>query len=363
MTSPLWSPAGETPAQLWYERSILAGLFLGAVGFGVHATLFFQAFQLLYARRHKKQEQIFLVYIVTVFLLSNIGNATNFKFGEMVFIDFRDYPGGPGAYFVEQSTAFAAVVCNCVYICLTWFQDGLLLYRFWVIFGRNWLFLIAPTVMFASSLVLSCMLITMLSRPALTLWSKISFQLALAYWAISIAFNVLVTVLICWHLLVMRRKLAKALVRNDSSSPYITVSAMLIESAFLYSATALAFLISFGVNSPVQNLWLPVLGQAQSIAPLLIILRVAEGKAWSSDTGNKLVSTLKFTDHRGTINSQGLLPAHGSATILNTASAGHMAANQELDSESVVSNVIIADPMNISMKKLYRSHSLSKASA
>ncbi|KAF5329902.1 hypothetical protein D9758_018698 [Tetrapyrgos nigripes] len=52
-----WSPAGESSFQLWYERSILAGLFIGAIGFGVHATLFFWAFKLLWNQRQSRRGQ------------------------------------------------------------------------------------------------------------------------------------------------------------------------------------------------------------------------------------------------------------------------------------------------------------------
>jgi len=309
--------------------------------------------KLLYARRQYRREQVFLGYIVIVFLLSNIGNATNIKFAQQAFIDNRDYPGGPGAYSVEQSTALAAVLCNSVYITLTWFQDGLLLYRFWIIFGRNKTLLVLPTVMFIASVVLSCLLIAMLSQPDLTLWSTISFQLALSYWSISISFNVLVTILICARLLVMRQRLKKSKLGQDTHSPYTTVAAMLIESAVIYSATGLAFLISFGVNSPVQNLWLPLLGQIQSIAPLLIIFRVAEGKAWSSETEGMLVSTnINFRTQN--IHSE-THKVPGSTTILNTLSsveAGAYINSKSTEEHSIVSDRIVTQPKTgIEMKQ------------
>ncbi|KAF9065823.1 hypothetical protein BDP27DRAFT_1424442 [Rhodocollybia butyracea] len=332
MSSTSWTP-DETPAQLLYERIYLAGLFLGAVGFGVHATLFFSAFKLLYARRQYRREQVFLGYIVVVFMLSNIGNGTNIKFAQQAFIDNRDYPGGPGAYYVEESTALMVVLCNSVYITLTWFQDGLLLYRFFIIFGGNRTFLGLPVFMFIASVVLSCLLIAMLSRPDLTLWSTISVQLALSYGSISIAFNLLVTVLICGRLMVMRQRLKKSDLHQDNHSPYTTVAAMLIESAFIYSATALAVLISLALNSPVQNLWLPLLGQVQSIAPLLIILRVAEGKAWSAETQEMLISTnIRF----GTQNmlSGGSDHKVASTPILNTLAPAEAGAYTESEATS-----------------------------
>lgn len=61
----------------------------------------------------------------------------------------------------------------------------------------------------------------------------------------------------------MSQMLKKSNLGQDIHSPYTTVTAILVESAAIYSATGLALLISFGLSSPVQHLWLPVLGQVQ----------------------------------------------------------------------------------------------------
>jgi hypothetical protein len=46
-------------------------------------------------------------------------------------------------------------------------------------------------------------------------------------------------------------------------SEYSSVATMMIESAALYSITGVIFIVSYGINSPIQNLALPVLGQVQ----------------------------------------------------------------------------------------------------
>lgn len=56
---------------------------------GVHATLFFQVVRLLYPRLRYRREQLLLGYVSVVFILSNIANGANLKFGEMVFINNR----------------------------------------------------------------------------------------------------------------------------------------------------------------------------------------------------------------------------------------------------------------------------------
>ncbi|KAF7333581.1 hypothetical protein MSAN_02417100 [Mycena sanguinolenta] len=313
--STSWAPANETAAQLWNERSILIGLFLGAIGYGVHLTLFVQCVQALYARKSGRRNHELLIFVCILFALGNVGNATNILFGQKTFIDDRDYPGGPGVYFVEQSTNWSVVVCDSVYIVNSWFADGLLLYRFWTIWSRNHYIVAVPAIAFLTSMVLSAILIAELSQPGNTFWSTICIKLAIPYWSISISMTVILTALIAGRLLFMRYRFKK-LVGASSSIPYVTITAMLVESATIYSMNGILFLASYGVDSPVQNLWLPLLGQTQSIAPLLIILRVARGQAWSDQTMDQLIS-MQFARSQATH-----MANDGTSTVLDTFPTG-----------------------------------------
>ncbi|KAF9218447.1 hypothetical protein BS17DRAFT_742164 [Gyrodon lividus] len=343
-----YAPANETGTEIWNARSILDGLFLGAIGYGVHMTLFFMCFRLLWAHKKDTKDKLMIVYITIIFVLGNIGNGTNLKFGEMTFIDDRDYPGGPDAFFVQESTNIVAVLCNTVYIVNSWFQDALLLYRFWLIWGRNRYLFVIPGLMFATSFVLSVILIAELSQPGNTIWTRISVNLAIPYWSISIALNVILTLLIAGRLLFMKYRLQNVL-GEHTNTPYASLSAMLVESAFLYSTNGLIFIISYGVNSPVQNLALPLLGQTQSIAPLLIILRVAQGKSWSQD--NLFVSAAAgssmrfrrpttFTSDRGTTTTLALttMPCTKQSAVFP--SDGHLAG----DDGPTMSEFFVAKP-------------------
>lgn len=101
----------------------------------------------------------------------------------------------------------------------------------------------------------------MLCIPGINLWTTISINLAIPYWAISIGLNVIITACITIRLLYMRHKIRKAM--PGAGSEYLSVTTMTVESAALYTVTGLIFLVSYGVNSPIQNLALPVLGQVQ----------------------------------------------------------------------------------------------------
>ncbi|KII87102.1 hypothetical protein PLICRDRAFT_142209 [Plicaturopsis crispa FD-325 SS-3] len=293
-----FAPANETPTELWNEQMILYGIFLGAIAYGIHVALAFMAFHLLWARRKATSDYVFLAYVAIVFVLGSIGNATYLKFGEMSFISNRDYPGGPGAYFMEQSTIPVSALCNSVYVVNGWFQDGLLLYRFWLIWGRNYYITVLPCITFTASIGLSCAFIYNLSQPDLTAWSGNNIDIALAYWSMTVATNVILTLAIAGRLLHMQWQLRRAMNGSgDVETPYMSVTAMLVESAFIYSASGLVLLGSIAANSPVENLAFPILGQTQSIAPLLIIVRVAQGRAWRNESSAATIANERIRFH------------------------------------------------------------------
>ncbi|KAJ7887536.1 hypothetical protein B0H14DRAFT_3127513 [Mycena olivaceomarginata] len=264
-----WAP-NETAAQLWNERCIFIGQLIGAIGYGVHLTLFCQCVPALCARKFGRRNRELLIFVFILFALGNIGNATSFLFAQKSFINNRDYPGGPGAYFVEQSTDWSAV-------------DGILarqLYRFWAIWSRNYYIAVVLALAFLTSIT--------------------DMKLAIPYWVISISMTVILTALIAGRLLFMRYRLDK-LVGARTSTPYVTVMAMLVESA--------AFIPS--MVSPSSS--------ATSIAPLalLIILRVARGQTWCGGTADQLITIQlgKRIPATRTTNA-------GSTTVLDTFHSG-----------------------------------------
>lgn len=118
--------------------------------------------------------------------------------------------------------------------------------------------------------VSSILLLHEVVKPGGTLWVPESVNLALIFWSLSIANNVLLTLSIAGYLLYMRLQIGRILGPNQAA-PYITVSAILIESAFLYTAFGLAFLIPLAVDSQVNLIFIQVLPQVQVSASLLPI--------------------------------------------------------------------------------------------
>ncbi|GJJ11028.1 hypothetical protein Clacol_005259 [Clathrus columnatus] len=199
--------------------------------------------------------------------------------------------GGPLAYLSVHYGVPINVTGFVAYVVNAWLQDGLLLYRFFIIFDHNYWIALIPGGLYTVSIIMSSLMLAQINNPSVGFFSHTSVDFALTFWSISIGTTLLLTALIVLRLMYRKYQVRKAFLNTPTKTPYLSVSATLAESAFLYSVVGLIFIITYARNSPVVNLFLPLLGQVQSIAPLFILLRVAQQRAWTRDT-------LKSTDAR-----------------------------------------------------------------
>ncbi|THH30161.1 hypothetical protein EUX98_g4014 [Antrodiella citrinella] len=154
------------------------------------------------------------------------------------------------------------------------------IYRFYLIVSPVWWLLVVPMCMFTVSIVMSCLLLAQLTHPGSTIWQSINVNIELGYWSTAIATNILLTGLIVAHLMHNRRKAMGAL-GKQIQVPYLSISAILIEAAVLYTAFGIAFLVPYAMGNTFNVLFFSLIGQVQYITPLLIILRVAQDRAYT----------------------------------------------------------------------------------
>jgi len=283
--SDTYAPPGESSSDLWLERSNFAGMFVGGVAYGIHASVFFSA---LYFMTHqgsqtKSRQWGFIAFITALFALGTINIACNTKFSQMMWIDDRNIPGGPNAWLSGDYNTPVNVLGNTAYIFSNFLADAMIIYRLWIIWGYSYLIIIVPMLVFLASTAMSILTIYQTAQPGASLWSQSAVSFAVPYWSLSISLNILVTIGIVYRLISMMKKVRTALSKSHAKM-YTSISAMVIESAALYSITGMIFIICYARLSNVQNIVLPILGQVMCIAPELIVLRVARGRAWSSET-------------------------------------------------------------------------------
>ncbi|KZT33318.1 hypothetical protein SISSUDRAFT_993197 [Sistotremastrum suecicum HHB10207 ss-3] len=231
----------------------------------------------------RKSEKFNLAYSTILFALVTIGNAGNIWTDQVVYIDNRNFPGGPNAFGEVYYSLPVTVMGFAAFILATWMQDGFLLYRFLLLWNFNYYMFIIPLLMYLASVAFGCILLFSISQPGASLWTTTTVPFALIYWSISISLNIILTTLIAGRLLWIRHSIREVL-GEEHTRTLTSVAAMLVESSSLYTVIGIAFLITYRIESSVQNLIIPTLGVVQSISPQLIIYRVIRGRGWSRST-------------------------------------------------------------------------------
>jgi len=166
-----------------------------------------------------------------------------------------------------------------------WLADGLLLYRCYLIYAMNFWVIAFPSFMLLGSLAMGIVFIYQTSQPNGSIWNSVAIDFGLPYFSISVSLNVLLTLMIVTRLVLHSRNIRTAMgAPAGASGLYRAVVTMLIESSALYAVNSLLFVGPWGSGSHVADIFLPILAETQVIAPLLIIRRVANQSALTTNT-------------------------------------------------------------------------------
>lgn len=151
------------------------------------------------------------------------------------------------------------------------------------------------TVLIAFQLALSIISCYEAALPGANFFRGKAVAFGVPYAALTISLNVLVTSLICFRLLYLRRKVEKVL-GPDMAKEYTGVIAIMVESALPFTLLGIGYVVTYGTNHPSSFAWVQVWGDFLALSPQLIILRVAMGKAWVRDTASWISeSEMEFT--------------------------------------------------------------------
>ncbi|EGO22801.1 hypothetical protein SERLADRAFT_471241, partial [Serpula lacrymans var. lacrymans S7.9] len=221
---------------------------------------------------------VLLGYIFITFALGTIGFAGNVKYTEMVWIDLRDSPGGPAALIENELDYWINLMALACYYIMEWFMEALLLHRCFIIWNWEKYIIIPMTTLFLAMVAMS---ILVLAESSGAVFYNINTQIA--YLCIEVGITVIYTILVTSRLLSMRRQM-KDILGQEHVRTYEAVVAMVIESAAFYSIVGIIFIITFAIHSNISNLVFLAISHIQGIAQLLIIIRVAQGRAYSSGT-------------------------------------------------------------------------------
>ncbi|PPR08200.1 hypothetical protein CVT24_001387 [Panaeolus cyanescens] len=297
--STSWKPVGETPEEIFHDGvKLIAGTTTNDVAYGVVLTLYFMCMNVLIEKyregTHRKRSLISGAYITVMFAAGTFYCAVNARESQLAYVDDRNFPGGPVPYdHYTFSTPFN--VAGVVSFFLTaWMNDALLIWRLSVLYsGHRFSVLIIgfALITYLGTFAMGMVALIETVLPDRSFWSAISVKFVMAYYALTVAYTVLITALMVLRILLARHAFIKVTGSKGHGAQYLSIATMIIESSALYSVWGLIFLGLYIANNPIQDVFLATLSEVQIIAPMLIIYRVSTGKAWNSDTTNMLTKS------------------------------------------------------------------------
>lgn len=270
----------------------MVGGLVETVLYGFVIVLFFRCMNALLDPMKGTIKWGLAAHTMAMFALVTVATAITLHIQAISYIDGREFPGtpdspppGPLGYQGHIYSDAISVVSNVAFLLNNWLADGLLLYRCYIIYAKNYWVVAFPGLMYLACVVLGIMLTYyQVVQTNSTTQDSVAVNLGTPYYSLSLSLNVLLTIIIVIRLFRHRKEIKDALgYRVTNGSLYDAIILMFIESSALYAATFLMFIGPWGTGSWVAGIFFPILIETQAIAPFLIILRVANRSALTSD--------------------------------------------------------------------------------
>jgi len=299
-SSSRYGPQDEPGRDILLEKMLLNGNSLSVFFYALQMVLFFACIRILLKRRPRTTTTALLsVYCIFVTISSTVFIILAVYSTQLQFIDFRNYPGGPLGFIAVELASPSYQTFLASYLCGNIAADILLLWRCRSIW-KPWLKRAVDFI-----IVLPGALVIIFSLVAGALWihteatSSVDETSITAFWPTahlcsSLALNICLTLLIVGRMYAHLRK-TQAILGRRHIRPYQAISRIFLESAALYSTTAVGLLITYLLHTPVYQLFMAVNPSVQIIASFLVIYQTDREKMWDSEPNSLSdMSTIHF---------------------------------------------------------------------
>ncbi|KAJ7838724.1 hypothetical protein B0H14DRAFT_2361492, partial [Mycena olivaceomarginata] len=239
-------------------QSKLVSIFIQTLLYGAYTVVFIlTCWVLLYKRpKHEPVNKPMLGFSVVMFVLATMHIGVNYTRILRAFIIYKDEPGGPPAYFNKLSE-FTQIFGSAIYVAQTLVGDSVVLYRCYLVWGRQWQVVAFPFILLLGSTTAG---VGILYSFAVVVPEAEIFVTQLQHWILSFFSVTLATNIICYRwvgLVAFRLWDINRQVRdfglNHLEAVINPIILLVIESGAIYSATLMTLLILYKTES-----WVPV---------------------------------------------------------------------------------------------------------
>ncbi|KZT04286.1 uncharacterized protein LAESUDRAFT_658015 [Laetiporus sulphureus 93-53] len=267
-----------------FEHAFYIGGQMSAILYGVDLVMYFTTMQALLTKSDaRRSDRFFTVYSTIMLLLLTIDVSTNAVWGEQMWITFRDEPGGVPEFIATQTAVWYETLSSTSVVALIFMSDALLIYRCFILWGSRLVIIVLPILVYLAAFALAICELVSAGVPGGDFFAGKSVNFGVPYYALSIALNICLTLLICGRLVYLSR-FVRAAMGRESAQLYTGLASLMIESAAPYSMLGIMFLVPYARGSDVSIAFGQVWAKLTCLSPQLIVLRVATRRAWDRTT-------------------------------------------------------------------------------
>ncbi|KAF7318287.1 hypothetical protein HMN09_00337400 [Mycena chlorophos] len=307
------------------ERNWYIGNACYAILYGAQLCMFtLSAYFISRGNGKDKSKYLYIAYSFTLLILETIAMAADLFYGQMMWIEHRDDPGGPVAYFAEHIADWYNTFGTAANVTEDFMSNALMLYRAYIFYSRpgsKWM-LYFPGLLFLAATAMSIAATIQSGLPGGDFFHGTTTNFTIPWLVLTITFNIITTAMISIRLFQMSKSV-RNLLSKERAGVYTSVIAILIESAAPFTILGIVTLGVYIKNLPEALFFTDVWGGLVSFTPQAIILRVAMGSAWNKHMVSEYTGAAQSGNtvvFAGSGNTHETRTAAGSATALDSLS-------------------------------------------
>ncbi|KAI0313467.1 hypothetical protein OF83DRAFT_1047452, partial [Amylostereum chailletii] len=287
-----------------YERALYIGIAFSSILYGMSSSilLLYRAHSSLTDRGSSRncaswRARLFNIsYVVVMFVFLTVSYVADAYMGQLMWIEHRDFQGGPYPYYLANSTLWINVIGSATDILANVLCDAYLLYRCYIIWESRLSIVAFPALVYLASFALSITTLVESALPNSSAFVQQTVNFATPWVSLSVVLNIMLTGLISYRILRARYSMREAFdgLEAPAKDIYTSAVAILVEAELPFTILGVVNAVNEGKNTYVASAWCFIWGSFSVISPLLIILRVFMGKGRTCETSTQLTQSISF---------------------------------------------------------------------
>ncbi|KAJ6589399.1 hypothetical protein B0H19DRAFT_236597 [Mycena capillaripes] len=259
------------------DKTFLVAAWMEALCFGCFLVVFLISVYIHvgFRKGQSTHNRVMFGFSLVMFIIATMHLAMNIFRLIRGYVDFRLAPGGPVGY-IGTLKLWDHIFKDTLYATQSIIGDAAAVYRCWILWGRNYRVIIFPSILLIVSTVSGYMVCGLYSTedPNATVFDPRLTNWITTFYSVAVTQNIITTGLMSWRLWLGERRGAAY---RLSSSTFMPILRILVESAALYLFVEILLLSLYSVNYNAQYILLecvtPIVGFTFSVITIRINLR------------------------------------------------------------------------------------------